>query len=228
MKHLWILFSVVTIGLFSCAEKTRNIHAHSTTYKINKFGNFDTITPLGWKIQYLVNKDSTVFYLKWSKDQFEEVVIDSNHIEGVYIDSNQILWDDERGYRPTYSGESQINIYMAKRCATECDGLMVLSKTAAAVKFFYNVVKFDTVSDRVVYVDPYAERFKLTFGIFDFKSMKDTVIKFNNVVPGDFYPAQYIDSIHFFNNRIYISANLLDTTNPRKPVKIREQKIIPM
>lgn len=214
MKLYKIRILIILTLCTSCTQsKTKDTLNQNS--ELRELKNLDTITSSGWKINYFTKLDTADLILKWSK----------NSVYGEYIDSN--VFKLKSDFIPGFSGESEDNIFMTHRCASDCEAVLVLSKTKLIGKNFSHLISYDTIVDKVVYVDDvsYTDENAFKIVLTNLKSFKDTTISFKNLALGSF-KVGYVDSVRFSKNGTYISALLIDRSDYNRQKNIRETKVI--
>ena len=149
--------------------------------------NHDTITASGWRIEYLTKQDSSDLFINWTK----------NNINAQYIDSGVLKLRSD--FVPHFGAENESNIFMPHRCASDCEALLVLSKTLLKARDFSHLVSYTAKFDKALTV--HASSYEIDDGTYkivltDLKTFMDTILQFKNLALGSF-KVGYIDSIRF-------------------------------
>jgi hypothetical protein len=156
MKYL-----IIFLILFASCKNPAEVPSNKTTpasntlkgellpinRSIEPFNNvhLDTITPDGWKIEYLVKNDSTKYhdiYIRISKDNTEKI---SRHSDAL----------DMRPYFvPSYKMETDKYILFEHGCATDCSAVTIIPKDNKnkPIEFEF-VLKYDMELSTVVFVN---------------------------------------------------------------------------
>ncbi len=144
MKGLILIYVIFSLGLsISCEgpidQNIINIQVDSLfeISSVNRNKCFlsylplkDTLTPDGWLIKYLIDKDSAIF-IQWSKDTKI-----GRRFAGEF--------SERSGFIASYIGEDEDNLFLWQRCATDCQTLLVADKNNPMhIDEYFGVVDFD-------------------------------------------------------------------------------------
>jgi hypothetical protein len=214
MAHIKIRILFLLTVLISCSQINKKDKLNNKS-EFRKLNHFDTLTSKGWQINYFTKTDSTDLFLTWSK----------NNMAGEYIDSSALKLRSD--FIPYLSGESNYNIFMNHLCASDCEAVLILSKAKFIGKDFSHVIRYDTITDKIVTVEDLSYTNEDTFkvALTNLKTFKDTIISFQNLALGSFKTG-YIDSIRFDKDETYISGLLIARSDDTRQKYIRETKII--
>jgi hypothetical protein len=213
MKLLFITILAITTLAVSCRQKSE--HAKSKAVAVNNskliainfadtnyydVANYarDTVTTDGWAINYFVKNDSTRYndiYIKWWKGntsglfKFEDVLLMRTY------------------FIPVFVGENKTYLFLEHACATECRGLLTLSKDSITVqRDFVSVLKYDIKTGRVVFMPDRSRSSKsMEVAVFDLAGKTENRVIFKKIC--NLSPARScVDSVFFGKNYVKLFA----------------------
>ncbi len=162
----------------------------------------DTITPLGWKIEYLVKRDSTIeedIYIRVSKGAFDNLFYGKR------------LLTYRRYFIPLFIAETKDNIITTHGCATDCSAITLISKTEkGSIQTYRHVVDFNEKHKTLVYISDSTYKYEYDIfhvGIVDIERDKSKDLILNNICTAVYKP-YCIDTIIYRNAEVKIVTSL--------------------
>lgn len=178
----------------------------------------DTLTQNGWSIKYLIKNDSTKYndiYIEWSK----------GNIKGIYKAESVLQF--RRYFIPQYVGENDNYLFLKHGCATDCSGILVLSKDSTFSQDYIRVIDYNIPNGQVVYVTEVGTKDDSPFqvAVVDLPKHLEHLAQFKNLCMYASHKESCIDTIVFKKDLVSIKATLTIDNSFRNKEVSEELKI---